>query len=506
MPTDENQPRHPDENLKKRSLTLATVILQTCTGMVVFQGLTFLSAILLTRTLSPGEFGQFQLLTSLVIFSAMVAKMGMDEAVSYLLPQYGSEELGKTRTLICYALAFSLVLGTAFGCVFWLGARFLETRVFGIQGFSSGLRMLIWLIPVTMLMLMGNAILRGLGCLTLRNISYYLCVSCSFLVALLILSKSNLTLHEAYLARLISFGLGALIPLLFLVRRFGFRVTKLNFEEVRGWHRFSGCLAFVCVFQFVIEQPFLDLILVGRFCSDHEAGLYAVGARIASLVALASNAAIIATAAPFAKSVRHTERSELQHHYARSSVLLGKLSLFIGLLIILLHDQILAVFGANYSEAGIILLVLVVGQLLVGMLGVNSSALIASGHARVELLLTAVFGAVMIGAGILFGKLAGSSGVALATTMAVTGLSLCRGIYCWRRLQLRLPGEIGSVVIKGLIAFTAGFMFKTYCALAPLYGGIGTLVIFAGIFALLNLSDWKSRALPTVIQRAKVEI
>ena len=60
-------------------------LITTAGGMVFLQAINFLIAILLARYLTPGEFGKFQLLFTIVTTLAIIAKLGMDEGFIFFI-------------------------------------------------------------------------------------------------------------------------------------------------------------------------------------------------------------------------------------------------------------------------------------------------------------------------------------------------------------------------------------------------------------------------------------
>lgn len=423
---------------------------QTAVGMGSFTVLAFISGILIARGLGPAGQGRFQLLMSVAFVSVLIGKMGLDEALAYLIPQYNATNARKLMALITYSLGLTLTISIALGLLFYLTSYYLGRYIFTLPGFDRDLTILLYLLPALMLMYMTISVLRGLGRADLRAYVYYYGVGLLFLIVVTIFFVSGLNSTQAYLARIGSYAVGGLLALVLIWRLVPAGTWQLGFREIRSLHAFAGVLVFVGLFQYAVDQPLIDLVIVGRVASPEAVGVYSVAARISGLVAITANAFCIVLAPSLAHARAQNNSNEMASQYLRASEWMARVTLFSGLSLLLLRNEILSLFGQDYRSGSSLLAILLVGQIGAGLLGLNTPLLLASGYAWAELLITCLCAIVMILGGIVLGQHYGSVGVAVATTAVTIILALARRTVCRWFCGIGGGRDVLKVILMGI--------------------------------------------------------
>jgi len=420
------------------------------------------------------------------------AKMGLDEGVVYLIPKYEALKPDRVSALIAYSLGTTLLISLALGGLFYTSSAYLERYVFGLEGVATDLKFSVWLMPATMLLLMTASVLRGLGRSDERAYVYYYLVGFSFLASVAIFSLSGLTMTGAFIARAGSFAFGAIAGVALIMRAVKPGEWRMDREEVSEIHAFSGLLIFAGLFQYVVEQPLADLVIVARVASAEEVGIYSVAARVGALVAISANALNIVVAPALASSVASENAGKLVNQYVRASEWMARLSLFSGIGLILMRKEMLGLFGNEYRAGEGLLVILLAGQILTGLLGLNSPLLLASGNARTELILTGLFAVAMISGGVLMGRSFGVTGVALATALSAAMLAIARRIACARMLErlnfaARLEKRMARILLTGLLAGGAGYLVQVMAPGSNITRTVLAEAVFTCVFWFLTL-------------------
>lgn len=468
--------------------------------MGVFQLLAFASGILVARGLGPAGQGRFQLLISITVFTVGFAKLGLDEGVAYLLAKYKVNFPQKVFTLIVYALSLTTAVSLALGAFFFFSADLLERVLFKLPGFAFDLRYAPLLFPVMMLMLMGMAVLRGLGRSDLRAYVYYYGVGGSFLLLLLAFYPSGLSNAETYLARTVSFALGAVLSLLIIGRTVRPGRRSLTRRDLRELHTFSGYLIFVSMFQYVVEQPLVDLVLVSRVSSAETVGIYSVASRAAVLVGIVTTAMTVVMAPVLAEYVANNDEEGLIKQYTLASEWMARLSLFAGIALLLMRNELLGLFGSDYQEGMVYLVVFLLAQTCVGLLGLNTPILLASGYAWLELLFTGLASILMVVLGLLLGRTLGPLGIAFSTGTSIFLLAAMRRLASTQLFNLKGQKTMRTIVV-GLLSGGL-FLFLHSLIVVPnrwitLAMTIGFTIVYWGISYLtgmqlpISISGWK---------------
>ena len=468
---------------------LSGQVFHTVVGMALLQALSFVSGVLIARQLAPEQQGKFQLIIAVTTFTAMFAKLGLDEGLTYLIPRYVVKHSDKVSSLIAYSIGATFLLSIALGIFFYSASDELEKYVFKLPGVSQDLKFTLWLLPSTMLLLMGMAVFRGLGRSDLRAYVYYYAVGFSFFAAVAIFSLTGMSTTEAYIARAGSFVLGALLALGLIARSVRFRAWNLSVGEIREMHMFAGLLIFVGLFQYVVEQPLVDLIIVSRVAPAHEVGVYSVAARVGALVAIIANAMTVVCAPAFAKAAGARDLARLKAQYLRASEWMARLSLLAGAGLFLLSREALTLFGSAYQSGETLLAVFLGGQIIVGLLGLNTPLLLASGYTKVEFWLTGIFAVMMIASGALLGTLYGSIGVAIATASSFVLLAVARRIACAVIFDLRLDRQIIQVSAIGAAACSLSILARETIPLGGIANSLSAVIVMAAAFCALSFAS-----------------
>lgn len=462
-------------------------VFHTAFGMGVFQVVSFVTGVLIARGLGSERQGRFQLALSAGIFTVTLAKMGLDEGVAYLIPKYEALKPARVSALIAYSLGVTFLISLALGALIYAASGQLERHVFGLEGIASDLRFAVLLLPATMLLLMTASVLRGLGRSHERAYVYYYLVGLSFLCAVAAFSVPGLTVTGAFIARAGSFALGAGVALALIVRAVRPGRWRLARGEVSELHTFAGLLVFVGFFQYVVEQPLVDLVILGHVATAEDVGVYSVAARVGALVAITANALTVVLAPSLASSASSGDAGRLAGQYARASEWMARVCLFTGVSLILMRKEVLGLFGSEYRAGETLLVIFLAGQIVVGLAGLNSPLLLASGNARTEFILTAISAAVMICGGVLMGRSFGAAGVAFATSLSAVLLAIARRVVCARLFEARLEKQTRGILLIGLTAGAAGCVVQELMRGSGVLGTAASVAVFACAFWLLSL-------------------
>jgi len=335
------------------------------------------------------------------------------------------EQPAKLLGLVAYVMGITSLIAVLLGVLSFLGADSLEPAL-GMRGISFDLKFLLVLLPTLMILSMALSVLRGFGRSEWRAYIYYYLVGVLFLAAILFSSGGGLTAAEAYWSRIASIGVGAAVALYLVSRSIPAGREFFKREHIWKLHSFGSWLVLVGIFQYAVEQPLLDLVMVGRFDSAVAVGLYSVGAKAAAVTAIGGVALNVVMAPDFSRSLAEGSYTELRDRYRQASKWMALGAVGCGIIVLLFHRQVLLLFGPEYLAAGTILQILAGGQIIAGVLGVNTPILLASGLAKVECALTAAACALLIGSAIGLGQRFGAVGVALATAGTTALLALSR--------------------------------------------------------------------------------
>lgn len=253
--------------------------------------------------------------------------------------------------------------------------------------------------------------------------------------ALFLLSDGTLSTTAALIATLIA-AYAVLFAQWALARRSPVRElpTGERINERREWFGVGVSLLAASAFTLILMQ--VDIVLVAAMRGSREAGIYAAASKTATLVTFVIWAVNAAAVPQFASLWSLGRVEELQRLVSRLAGAIFWPSLAISLVLAVLSGPVLALFGAQFVEAQVALLILLVGQMVNAAAGSVGYLLIVTGHHReatVVLALSALLSIGLAAAGIVVW---GITGAAVGTTV---GFLLWNGGLYWlvvRKLKI----------------------------------------------------------------------
>lgn len=186
------------------------------------------------------------------------------------------------------------------------------------------------------------------------------------------------------------------------------------------------------------------VILLGWLEHIREAGIFALGFSIATLILL-PRVAVGTMFAPTAADL-HTrdDHAGLQRLFARAALLSFAVSGVLAAPLLLFMEPVLRFFGEDFVQGAGIARLLVFGQLIAAAMGPQQHLLTMTGQERLAALAMAVSAGLNI-VGCLIGiELFGAIGAAVATTLVVVVWNAIMAVGIYRRLDL-LPGLAWAV-------------------------------------------------------------
>ena len=450
-------------------------LLHTAVGMAAFQFMNVIAGWWIARSLGPEGQGRFQLVVSWCVFAAMIAKAGLDEGMAYRLPGLQRANPGRVRGLIGYTFLWSLLAGAAaaamlsFGVGSWLD---LERT----PHLATDLRWAWLLLPSLLILQLALGALRGLERSDRRALAYYWGVGCGYLSMLAVVTLiDRFDLTSVFVVRAASYLVGIVLAG-FWIYRATEKSDGLALGDLKGLHRFSGWLIFAPWFQYLVEQPLIDLMLVGGVAGEAEAGIYSVAARLASLIGLATGSLAIVLGPRYAALLAANAEAQIERTHVAAAGAIAHLATLAGGVLVLAPHAILGLFGEAYTGGAFILRAIALGYVVQAWSGPSAPWLLARGRSRAEGFWTASAAVLMAGGGYLGARMAGSSGVAVATACAVAWLGFGR----WLSLRSLADARISRWLLSPAASLVPAALVAGACAVMGL--GEGAAIVWSVLY------------------------
>ncbi len=463
--------------------------LLTGAGMVVIQVTTYLTLLVIGRSLGAEGVGRYQLVFSTTLMLVLLTKAGLDEALAFVVPKAMVREPDKVFGLILYGIVVPVSVAVAIGAAVALLAEPVSILVTGSSQLTADFRYSILLLPSLTLITMLNGILRGLGRADVRAYVYYIGVGSLFLALVAgAHAVGGLAINDVYLARGASYVFGGVVSILLVFRMVKRGAMRLARSDIRSLHGFGGLLVFVNLFGYLVEFPMLDLVIVTRVASAKVAGGYYIAYKLAHLVSLGTAALAVVFGPRLSSAAAKDDRVAMVALYEESSLWMSRCGIFFGGGLLLIYSDVLSLFGKEFESGTRFLFIFMGAQVLIGLSGLNSVLLVATGRQRLEFKMTGIASLFVLVLTAVGGYCFGAEGVAWASASVTVGLATARYLAARRIFGLRTT-PIPSLVVL-LIAVGASLVgLGVRSILPPLHAVFALILVggtYVGVFSALS--------------------
>jgi O-antigen/teichoic acid export membrane protein len=454
--------------------------------------LSFIGDIILARVLGASVFGLYSIGWTLFRILQMVIPLGLPQGVIKFIPEYQvNQSPGKIKGLIISAFSLSLISGVILSALFYLLAPWLSIVVFHKSELTQILRFFSFIFPFCSLLSVASGITRS----TLR-MKYSVLLEdfgqplVGLAIILLVIISTGLTVHYAIFAETISFLITGLLGLVIVRRLFKTSLSgyiRADFSSIQTIIAYSIPTSFAGVFSIFVF--WIDRLIVGALLSSTANGIYQVLSQL-SMVFVILYAAFNAILGPiFANLFAEGSKGSLEAIFRVGT----KWNFYLGIIPFIIYllnssDILFFVFGPEYRQGWMCLIILAVGQLINCGTGSIGVLLMMTGHQRSWFWMTSISLLVnTIMCFFLVPKL-GIIGAAISTSISVGGMNIIATIFGrWKISLWPYDGRYLKGILAGLFAAISGYLIISL-KLPILYSIIlSCLVVISTFFLVLYL-------------------
>jgi O-antigen/teichoic acid export membrane protein len=376
--------------------------------------LRFLTGVLLARILGPESYGSYAYAIMIVAFISGISMLGMDQIPIRFLGDYLEKKkyesskgmiLGSQKLVLFVSLVFTAILFIIFN-TYPVFDEDVEILAFFIMCAT---------IPMVALSQTRQSLCRALQRPVLAQIPeniIYPVILLGFLASLNFFNTGvSLTFTMVaivnFVAWFVAWTTGLFVLKLSVIKEVAIKKPKY---EIRLWLSMSPPIVIALIAYLVMART--DIILLERFYSMKEVGIYSVVARVAELIQFIYDAAVIPGASIFSMLYAANDKKKIDEF-----VLLLSRTIFYGaipiyLLFIFYSEEIVAIFGAEYTSGREYFLILVTAYFMSGIGGIAMSIMHIIGKSREIMFIFIFFAFFNLGFSLLMIDYVGKSGVA----------------------------------------------------------------------------------------------
>ena len=452
-------------------------------GSVIEQALRFARGLFIARGIGAGALGSFGLLTSFESFTQLFATAGLPQTnIKFIGDCIGRGDHAGIRAVVRVTVGLTALLGGVMAVMIWGLAPLISTRIyqrpdlvlpFRITGvvllfvalssaFLSVFQAARWITPIVVIEKIGSPVVFLLG-----------------IVGVIIAKGDVLGVMVAYA---VAGGLGSTVAGFWLLRWLppssGIRGPGVPLRKVIT---FSLTMCFLSASWLVINIA--DVLVLGRFVSPEELGIYIAASRTARLISMPASALNALYGPTVANLFAAHNRQALHETYVAMTSWVTWAALGVLGLIITTPDILSTAFGPAFESGNSLLFVLCAGETVRAVTIGGHNTLIMTGDQSLAAIVCAVGGLALAASSLVVAPVWKALGVAISVGLVRAGTQITTMYIAYHRLDRLSPFTFRYY---WLALITLGMTPAIKLAV----GGWAAPGVFLAAFALISKYGW----------------
>jgi O-antigen/teichoic acid export membrane protein len=314
--------------------------------------------------------GLYNLTLSILMFVSMIATLGIDNSILRYVGEFNKNtQEYKLKLLYRYVIELTIPLSIVIAIVLYYYAKTIALEVFKNQNYINALQ---WIALITPFMVLQNISIEFIRGLKKLKVSEYLRSVNRPLINIILLLVLEVFIDDKLLPFYtlgVSVILGAVYAYIFVqkhIRRFTNKKIK-DLIDKRELVKVSLPMMVTTIASFVMGN--ISLFFLEIYSTTENVGIFSIVLKIVMLISLPLIIVNTVLAPKFSELYWDHKYNELQRVINHSLKLIFLNSLLIAIFIILFREQILTIFGSEFTVGDMALFLLVIGQMINAMTG-----------------------------------------------------------------------------------------------------------------------------------------
>lgn len=351
---------------------------------IVGLGFNYVFTFLIARIYGTEGSGIYSLFQTVLQFFVNFGKFGFDTAIMRFTAQYKTgNQLSELKDLYKKTLLFTISVSLIFSVILFFGATQIAQWVFHKPFLAPYFQIAAFAVLPLVLLGIHADCLRGYKKISafafLNNVS-------TLLIAAVILGISFLFYKNNFIP-VIAYSIGitvtAIVSVFWWLKVSGLQQVKITntilFSEKMG-------VAFTLFSASILQmiRGWADTIIIGRYLTADDVGIYKVAFRIATITSLTLTSILISVAPKIAELYSKGDIKKMASVTQHATKIIFWTSVPVLIVFILLPQLILSIYGKEFEAGAMVLVLLSIGQFVNAATGPVSNVLNMTGKQKIN--------------------------------------------------------------------------------------------------------------------------
>ncbi|NEP14078.1 MAG: oligosaccharide flippase family protein [Symploca sp. SIO2C1] len=460
-------------------------------GQVISTGFKYLTQLVLAWLLGAEVFGLYTLGMVIYQLGELFSRMGLEAgAVRYVSIYHSTEDKSRLKGILWQGIVLPFLSGIVFAIALFFASDTIAQGIFSQPSLAPALKIFAIALPFGASMTVGAFATTGFEIAKYKVYVWEVLLPFTNLLIAALLCTIGWGLWGATIAWLIAL-IVALAATVYFIRGI---FPDIFSKKVKPVFESKQLLAFslpLCFGSFLwLVMLWTDALMLGYFRTAADVGIYRAASQTALLMTLFTRSLVTIFTPMIANLYNSEDFEQLGKLFGTASRWSFSLTLPLFLIVGVAGEDILHVFGSEFTLGWLPLVILAGGQLArAGPGGFAVHMLAMSGHQYLKLFGDLTLAIANIGLNLVMIPRWGMLGAAVATGISILGVNLLRIVQVYLVLQVQgFNWSYLKTILAGSLTIVIGFFLRSWLAFMPYF--LAFLVTAGSMFFVYGVLLW----------------
>lgn len=445
-------------------------------GQIIGQILSCILVVLISRCLGAAVYGEYLYVYTFVSFFTILAKLGMENAIVYYISRNNIEHDEKEK-IVQFILEAAATVGITLVCIMYFAKDWIAETLLNNINYSQILLLLLPLIVLEAISALFFSILKGKKWIFELTVAKNI-IGTGVSIIFLFIMYYLLQIRNVF-SIIIPQYVGGILAILYCIyqinkkeKRTALIHVHLDLDKCKEVMRYS--LPLVLMNVVVLINHNADKYMIGYLMDSSNVAIYTVAIYISQFSSFALTAVNNIFAPLISELYASDKIEELDMLYKKATRWVMIINLAIFSMAINFPYEIMRLAGNDFETGGIVLIIVMLGQIVNSGVGAVGSLNSMTGHTKINLFTSVIAVIINLGLNFLFIKPYGMIGAAVASAISLALTNLINLWFVYKNVKV-FPYTKRYIGV-GLAFFLATLFVHVYADLVSYHFFIKLLI------------------------------